>query len=62
MTKGERWYQQFWESVYRLNPNWLGGCRGVWLAPALQQTGFTTLHRETVSQFGFPSEILSARA
>ncbi len=61
MTKGEHWYQRFWESVYRLNPAWLGGCRGVLLTPALQGAGFVDLHRETVSQFGFPSEILAAR-
>ncbi len=62
MTKGEHWYLQLWESIYRLNPSWMGGCRGVLLAPGLQRAGFTDLHRETVSQLGFPSEILSARA
>lgn len=62
MTKADHWYQQLWESIYRVNPGWMGGCRGVLLAPALQQAGFADLHRETVSQFGFPSEILSARA
>jgi ubiquinone/menaquinone biosynthesis C-methylase UbiE len=62
MTKGEHWHQQFWESVYRLNPSWLGGCRGVLLAPALKEIGFTDLHRETVSQLGFPSELITARA
>lgn len=62
MTKADRWYQQRWESIYRVNPGWMGGCRGVLLAPALQQAGFTDLRRETVSQVGFPSEILTARA
>lgn len=62
MTKGEHWYQQFWESVYRFNPNWLGGCRGVLLAPALREAGFGDLVRETASQLCFPSEILTARA
>ncbi len=61
MTKGEHWYEQFWEFIYRLNPNLLGGCRGVLLVPALQQIGFTDLHRETVSQLGFPSELITAR-
>ncbi len=62
MTKADHWYQQVWEAIYRVNPGWMGGCRGVLLAPALQQVGFTGLGRETVSQCGFPSEILMARA
>jgi ubiquinone/menaquinone biosynthesis C-methylase UbiE len=61
MTKGERFYQRFWESVYRLNPRWLGGCRGVLLAEAMQSAGFTDITREATSQIGFPSEIISAR-
>ena len=60
MTKGARFYQRFWEAVYHLNPKWLGGCRGVWLSPALNAAGFHSIHRETVSQLGFPSEIISA--
>ncbi len=60
MTKGERFYQHLWESVYHLNPKWLGGCRGVMLAPVMQTAGFRNIHRETVSQFGFPSEIITA--
>ncbi len=60
MTKGARFYQRFWEAVYHLNPKWLGGCRGVLLTPALRTAGFDQIHRETVSQVGFPSEIISA--
>lgn len=61
MTKGEHFYQRFWESVYRLNPRWLGGCRGVLLAGAMQIAGFTDITRAATSQFGFPSEIISAK-
>ncbi len=61
MTKGERFYQRFWESLYRLNPRWLGGCRGVLLAEPMQTAGFTDIARETTSQMGFPSEIISAK-
>jgi hypothetical protein len=32
----------------------------VWLSPALRAVGFNQLHRETVSQLGFPSEIIRA--
>jgi demethylmenaquinone methyltransferase/2-methoxy-6-polyprenyl-1,4-benzoquinol methylase len=61
MTKGEHFYQRFWESVYRINPRWLGGCRGVLLAGAMPTAGFTDITREVTSQMGFPSEIISAR-
>jgi ubiquinone/menaquinone biosynthesis C-methylase UbiE len=61
MTKGEHFYERFWETVYRINPRWLGGCRGVLLSGALKEAGFTNITREAISQFGFPSEIISAR-
>lgn len=61
MTKGEHFYERFWETVYKINPRWLGGCRGVLLSATLQEAGFTDITRETISQFGFPSEIISAR-
>ena len=61
MTKGARFYERFWETVYTINPRWLGGCRGVLLSGALQEAGFTHITREAISQFGFPSEIISAR-
>jgi ubiquinone/menaquinone biosynthesis C-methylase UbiE len=61
MTKGERFYERFWETVYTINPRWLGGCRGVMLSGPLQEAGFTHITREAISQFGFPSEIISAR-
>lgn len=61
MIRGEHFYQRFWESVYRINPRWLGGCRGVLLSESMQLAGFTDTYRETISQMGFPSEIVSAR-
>lgn len=60
MTQGIHFYERFWEAVYHLNPKWLGGCRGVLLSSALKTAGFEQIHRESVSQFGFPSEIISA--
>jgi hypothetical protein len=59
MTRAERFNQQIWEGVYHLNPRWLGGCRGVLLLEHLQAAGFKDAHREMVSQFGFPSEVIS---
>ncbi len=60
MTQGVHFYQRFWEAVYQLNPKWLGGCRGVLLSPAVKVAGFEHIHREAVSQLGFPSEIITA--
>jgi ubiquinone/menaquinone biosynthesis C-methylase UbiE len=58
MTKGERWYNGFWERIYRINPALLGGCRGVLLRPQLEACGFGNTRREYVSQLTFPSEIV----
>ncbi len=60
MTQGAHFYERFWEAVYHLNPKWLGGCRGVLLSQALRTVGFAHIQRETVSQLGFPSEIITA--
>jgi ubiquinone/menaquinone biosynthesis C-methylase UbiE len=62
MTKGVRWYNSIWEWVYRMNPAWLGGCRGVQVLPLLGQIGFVTLGREYISQMTFPSEVICAVA
>ena len=60
MTRPVHFYQHIWEGIYRINPRWLGGCRGVVLLEQLQAAGFNHPTRETVSQFGFPSEIIAA--
>lgn len=62
MTKGMRWYNSIWEWVYRMNPAWLGGCRGVQVLPVLGQAGFDTLGRQYISQMTFPSEVIYAVA
>jgi ubiquinone/menaquinone biosynthesis C-methylase UbiE len=62
MTKGVRWYNSIWEWVYRMNPAWLGGCRGVQVLPLLGQIGFVTVERQYVSQMTFPSEVICAVA
>lgn len=62
MTVGERWYNGLWEQIYRLSPALLGGCRGILLQPFLEQCGYTHIRREFVSQFTFPSEIVTAVA
>jgi ubiquinone/menaquinone biosynthesis C-methylase UbiE len=52
---------RIWESLYRLDPRILGGCRGVSLARAVAEAGFVVEHEERLSQLGFPSEIVVAR-
>ena len=59
MTKGERWYNGLWETLYRLHPPLLGGCRGVRLAPVLRAAGFSAVRRAYVSQGTFPSEVVT---
>lgn len=61
MTEARSWPDLIWKAIYRINPAWLGGCRGVELTSALQAAGFTGIKREILHQFGFPSEILTAR-
>jgi ubiquinone/menaquinone biosynthesis C-methylase UbiE len=60
MTPGIHWYEKIYETMYRINPKWLGACRGVQLYAYLKANGFENVRRETLSQFGFPSEILVA--
>lgn len=60
MAAPERWYNQFWQALYRLSPRTMGGCRGVALSPYLAAAGFQLLEREYMSQLGFPSEVIVA--
>jgi ubiquinone/menaquinone biosynthesis C-methylase UbiE len=58
MTKPERWVHGLYEAIYRINPAWMGGCRGVLLLDHLHKAGFVHNQREYLSQLGFPSEIV----
>jgi ubiquinone/menaquinone biosynthesis C-methylase UbiE len=58
MAKPEHWYNSVWELIYRANPAWMGGCRGVFLQPHLESVGFVDVRREFVSQLTFPSEVV----
>ena len=58
MTKPEHWYNSVWELIYRANPAWMGGCRGVFLQPHLESAGFADVRREFISQLTFPSEVV----
>jgi ubiquinone/menaquinone biosynthesis C-methylase UbiE len=58
MTRPEHWYNSVWENIYRVNPAWMGGCRGVFLQPHLESVGFVEVRREFISQLTFPSEVV----
>lgn len=58
MTTPHRWFERGWDLLYRLWPPILGGCRGVRLAPFIQQAGFRRVRRRHVSQCTFPSEVV----
>ena len=62
MTMGQRGYNRVWEAIYRLNPALLGGCRGIFILPVLEECGFINTKREYVSQMTFPSEVVLAVA
>jgi len=59
MTNGQRWYNGLWTLIYEIKPALLGGCRGVSLTDHLQDAGFQQTEREYVSQFTFPSEVIT---
>ena len=62
MTAGAHWYNGIWMLIYDISPALLGGCRGVSLLAHLENAGFRQLQREYISQFTFPSEIITGFA
>ena len=58
MTGGEHWYNHGWDWLYRLNPSFTGGCRGVQLLHNVEAAGFTHTTRAFISQMTFPSEVI----
>jgi ubiquinone/menaquinone biosynthesis C-methylase UbiE len=62
MTIGEKAGSRIFESIYKLNPRLMGGCRGVRMAGKLEHHGFKLLYREYVQQILFPSEVILAKA
>jgi ubiquinone/menaquinone biosynthesis C-methylase UbiE len=58
MTRGEKWINAFYQFVYRMRLPLLAGCRGVLARPFLEEVGLKDLHREFISQTGFPSEVI----
>ena len=60
MTVGERPWHRVWDALYARGINLTANCRGVLAVPVLEQLGFEGVRREYISQFGFPTEIVSA--
>lgn len=58
MARNGRWFSKIWDTVYRIQPAWLGGCRGVSVLDYVQAAGFQQTSREFISQMSFPSEII----
>jgi ubiquinone/menaquinone biosynthesis C-methylase UbiE len=58
MAGNGRWYNKIWEIIYRIQPSWLGGCRGVSMIAYVHAAGFRQTTREFVSQMTFPSEVI----
>jgi ubiquinone/menaquinone biosynthesis C-methylase UbiE len=58
MAKGEHWYNHIWDRLYRIQPSWMGGCRGVALLEHVKAVGFQHVSREFISQMTFPSEVI----
>lgn len=62
MTRPESVLENFWETLYRLHPPLLGGCRGVLMQEHVVAAGFRVQRREHISQLAFPSEVILALA
>lgn len=58
MAKPRRMWHALYETIYRLSPALMGGCRGVELDEALKIAGFEVEDKKYFSQFGFPSEVI----
>jgi arsenate reductase len=62
MATSTRATHRIYEWIYRRHPSLLGGCRGVELGPFVQQAGFSDVRTERITQLGFASELVTARA
>jgi ubiquinone/menaquinone biosynthesis C-methylase UbiE len=61
MAVPRSWRDGLYEGVYRMAPRLMGGCRGVQMVARLASRGFHVETQEYIRQFGFPSEVISAK-
>jgi len=67
-TPVTRWVERVWRRVHDFNPAWVGGCRPLDLGACFAEPasehgaapGWVLRHRERLSLFGIPSEVLVA--
>ncbi|TFH24322.1 MAG: class I SAM-dependent methyltransferase [Myxococcales bacterium] len=57
---GSRAVARAWSFVHRLNPGLVGGCRPIELLRFLDAAHWRIQHREVVTPFGLPSEVIVA--
>jgi len=55
-----RFSQQLWDTLYRIYPPLLGGCRGVTVLPFLDEAGFLREQHAFMTQWTYPSEVVLA--
>lgn len=60
LARTRRLIYRLWESLYRVNPSWVGGCRGVEMTAAVQRAGFSIERCEAVTQLTMVTEVLRA--
>jgi ubiquinone/menaquinone biosynthesis C-methylase UbiE len=62
MARGGGLGPRIYTWLYERNARWMGGCRGVEMAPYVEAQGFRDVKVERLTQLGFPSELVTARA
>lgn len=60
MTEGESIGSGIYSLIYRISPEFFGGCRSVTLTGKLENHGFEVKSREYYQQLWFPSEVILA--
>lgn len=64
LTRGQtlaaRIVSTVWSGLFRLRPEWVGGCRPMHLEPFLQTRAWSRPRRWVVTRFAVPSEVLVA--
>jgi demethylmenaquinone methyltransferase/2-methoxy-6-polyprenyl-1,4-benzoquinol methylase len=64
LTEGEslvsRGLMFVWKTFYQIESTWLGGCRPLRLRNFVREAGFIFVQRWYLSQWGYPSEVVSA--
>jgi ubiquinone/menaquinone biosynthesis C-methylase UbiE len=58
VTPLSRILSSVWNSVFRIRPAWVGGCRPISLMPFADTDRWHVEHRKVVVSFGVPSEVL----